>query len=71
MKSKIIFKEQKPFYPRLMISDDERNIVLFSCDGVGTVVWTVDPIQYIGSHFKDFDMEKYREFRNTIELSNY
>lgn len=68
MKSKIISKEQKPFYPRLMISDDEKNIVLFSQESVGTIVWTVG--QYIGCRFKDFDMERYIEFKNTIELSN-
>ena len=54
-----------------MISRDERNVVLFSREGVGTVIWTVDPIQCIGCHFKDFDMERYIEFKNTIELSNY
>lgn len=70
MKSKIIWTEQKSFYPRLMISNDETNVVLFFEECVGTVVWAVNHEECFGKHYTDLDMAKYRAFKNTIELSN-
>ena len=69
MKSKLNYNTSTSFYPRLMISQDEKHVTFFIKENVGVILWSVEP-EKIGYFAQSFGMDFYKDFKNSIELSN-
>lgn len=63
-------QDKPPEYPRLMISDYSRAIVLMSSYKIGTVLAKGDGLNPIGYYYKDWNMDKFTDYTGTITLEN-
>jgi len=68
---RIIYKED---YPKLMQHVEKHNVVLFSSDNEGTVVWinkeTDDGFHEIGHYSPNWMMHYFEDFKDKLTLEN-
>lgn len=70
MKCKVTPKKSTSEYPKLMINEYEEIIVLMINDEIGTVIHSNDDSWKIGDYEESWEMDGFKDFYGTIELSN-
>lgn len=59
-----------PYLGETKWADSKNIVVLFSEEGKGLVIYSKDSVWRVGEYCSSWDMEVFRPFNGTIELSN-
>lgn len=62
--------ETVEIYPQLQEHKEEGFVVLFTSNGVGTVINTGDSLVKLGQHCELFDMNEFEVYQDDIILKN-
>lgn len=71
MKSEIQNNEAELPFPKLMICDEKRFVVLMVENKTGVVIYAADTRSWkVGGRCSDWDMSRFKDFNGTVALSN-
>lgn len=70
MDSTYVNKEPAPGpFPKMMISENHKYIVLFQEEGEGCVVHSSTPVAFVGENISNWDMSGFKDFHGTVTIT--